>query len=141
MKIIIEGRTYQAASPDDAQLSDLVALKRDTGLSKKDIRELGERVEAMSEDEAEDSEEALLSLAVMVWLTRRKAGEFLTMEQACAFPFNELQFIPEDGDEPAQPAGEAADPTRAASDPAATRPPTADRRSKTKTSKKASTSA
>lgn len=147
MKIVISGKEYPVATQNDATLADFVALKDATGLTRKDLRELGERVSKMTEAEAEDSEDAMLATGVTVWLTRRRAGEHLTLEEACDFPLAQLQFIVEPGDAIAAPAaaGEAPDPTSAApgdSPRAAARPATSDRLpSKRKTSKRASSSA
>ena len=67
-------------------MSDLLRLQKDTGLTRKDLRLMRERVAALPQDEIEESEDALILTAVTVWLARRKAGEQLTMEEACDFP-------------------------------------------------------
>ena len=41
----------------------------------------------------------------MIWLSRRKAGERLTFEEACDFPLEELEFVDDD------PEPVAVDPT------------------------------
>lgn len=135
MKIVISGREYRAISSDEATLADLLALKSATGLSQRDLRALGEIAEG-------DDDNAILLTGILVWFARRRAGERLTLEEACDVPLAEIEFVEEPGDEkPASP-----DPHQAAglevSGPAATpRPRPADRQPKKKASKRASTPA
>lgn len=148
MLIKIEGRSYPAVSVDSATLADLLAIKAQTGYSKKDLREMAERTEGLSEEEIEDSDEALVMIGILVWLSRRHAGEDLTLEEACAFPLGELEFVLEKDDPVPAGAGGGEDvPPRARREgsdrpgtPSGSRPVPTDR-SKKKTSGKASRSA
>lgn len=135
MKIHIGDKTYSTMGEGSASLSDLLRLQKDTGLTRKDLRLMRERVAALPQDEIEESEDALILTAVTVWLARRKAGEQLTMEEACDFPLGENTFEAEDSDEEAA----AADPTQAVgSREVENNRPVASDRLKKRTSKKAS---
>lgn len=142
MKIIIEGTTYPLV---EATLADHLALKAATGLSRADLEDLHKRVRALNEHDRNRSDEALLLAGITVWFARRRAGEHLTLEQACDVPMSAVEFVREPGD-PEDVDLDAAgrpDPTRPASGRAGTRSP-ADRKRKApakKTSKKPSTSA
>lgn len=147
MRFRIEGKEYPSISTEEATLAELLAIKRDTGLTRGDLNDLQKRVAEMTEEEADESDDALLVMGIGVWLSRRRAGETgLSLEDACNFPLSALEVILEPGDEEAIAAdaearADAADPTRTASDPRGTRPPTDDHRSKRKTSRKVSASA
>lgn len=148
MRFRIEGKEYPSISTEEATLAELLAIKRDTGLSRVDLNDLQKRVAEMPEEEADESDDALLVMGIGVWLSRRRAGETgLSLEAACDFPLSALEVILEPGDEEeiakadAEARADAADPTRTASAPRGTRPPTADRQSKKKTSRKVSASA
>lgn len=116
MKIIIQGRTYDGVLGDDVTLSDLMAIKTATGMTRADLEDLTQRVSKLSEKELQRSDEALIVAGISVWLARRHAGEMLTLEEACAVPMTEVEFVREPGD-PA-PTGSAVDgrpdPTRRA---------------------------
>jgi hypothetical protein len=148
MLIRIGTRTFPAVSVDSATLADLLAIRSQTGFSKKDLREMAERTEKLTEEEVEDSDEALTMIGILVWLSRRHAGEDLTLEEACAFPLAELEFILEKDDPVPAGAGGGEDvPPRARREgsdrpgtPSEPRPVPTDR-SRKKTSSKASRSA
>lgn len=141
MKIVIQGTTYPLV---EATLADHLALKAATGLSRADLEDLHARVRALDERERNRSDEALLLAGITVWFARRRAGEQLTLEQACDVPMSEVEFVrePGDPDDSELDAGGRLDPTRRGS----ARGVPADRRRKAggaakKTSKKASTGA
>lgn len=145
MKIIIQGKTYEGVLGDDVTLSDLMAIKTATGMTRGDLEDLTKRVSKLSEKELQRSDEALIVAGVSVWLARRHAGEMLTLEEACAVKMSDVEFIREPGD-PAPVEGAVdgrPDPTRrAGSAHHGTRSPQ-DRKPKkraaaSKTSKKAS---
>lgn len=145
MKVIIEGRTYDGVLGNDITLADLMAIKGATGMSRADFFDLIERVAKLSEKEQQRSDEALIAAGVSVWLARRHAGEMLTLEEACAIPMSQVEFIREPGDpEPVTPGGRPDPTSRAGSAPRSTRSPQ-DRKPKKasgpKTSKKASPAA
>jgi hypothetical protein len=141
VKIIIQGTTYPLL---EATLADHLALKAATGLSRADLEDIHQRVRALSEYDRNRSDEALLLAGITVWFARRRAGENLTLEQACDVPMSEVEFVREPGD-PEDVDLDAAgrpDPTRPGSGRVA-RP--ADRKRKAgaakKTSKRPSTAA
>lgn len=141
MKIIIEGRTYPLI---EATLADHLALKAATGLSRADLEDMHARVRAMTPRERERSDESLLLAGITVWFARRRAGEELTLEQACDVPMSAVEFVrePGDPDDELDAAGRP-DPTRRASGPAGA-PRPADRKRKAaakKTSRKPSSAA
>ena len=45
----------------------------------------------------------VIALAGLIWLTRRKAGETLTLEEATDFPLEELEFIDDEPEAEADP--------------------------------------
>lgn len=92
MKIKIQGVQYDVAEVGRLSLLDLLELKKQTGMD----------VESMTTPLAEAGEsiiatnEGVMALGALIWLTRRKAGERdLTFEQACDFPLDELEFVDE----------------------------------------------
>lgn len=143
MKVIIEGREYAGVAGDDITLSDLMAIKTATGMSRAELFDLIERVSQLSEKEQQRSDEALIAAGISVWLARRHAGELLSLEEACAVPMTQVEFVREPGDpEPVKPGGRPDPTSRAGSARPGTRSPQ-DRKPKkaaaSKTSKKAST--
>ena len=119
MKIAIAGREYSVSALNKASLSDLLALKRASGLALKDVQAGFERLQAFAEDESLSptdrameiisDESVLLALGAMIFIARWKAGEKLGFEEACDFPFDELDILAEPADE-VEPA-EVADPS------------------------------
>ena len=92
MKISIQGTLYDVAEVGRLSLLDLMELKKQTGLD----------VDGMTGPLAEGGEsiiatnEGVMALGALIWLTRRKAGERdLTFEQACDFPLDELEYVDE----------------------------------------------
>lgn len=106
MKVRIGERSYDLAGLDHAHLSDLIALKRETGLG---VVAIQEGLAGLGSDVLTD--DGLVALGALVWLTRRRAGERLTLEQACDFPLDDLEFISEPDDPEVV---ELPDPTRSA---------------------------
>jgi hypothetical protein len=141
VKVIIEGRTYPVI---EATLADHIALQGATGLSRADVEDLFTRVRALSDRERERSDDAMLAAGLTVWFARRRAGENLTLEQACDVPMSAVEFVREPGDPDDLEVDSAGrpDPTRPGSG-RVVRP--ADRKRKAaaakKTSKKPSTAA
>lgn len=134
MKIVIAGREYPQPDFDRVTVWQQISFQKETGMTPKDIREMGERVQSMTQEQREDSTDALIVAGIAIWIARASAGEDVTFQQACDIPFSDVQFVAEPGDE------ESPDPRPAP--PAigrgvASRPLPADRLKK-KTSKKAS---
>ena len=123
MRYVIQGREYAAASIEEISLTDLLALTRELGWS---VDELQNRLTSMADfetpEEALNDEESLLALGALIWLTRRRAGERLSFEEACDFPLSSLDVVLEDGDEAAIAAAAQPDPPSAVYVPAAGRP-------------------
>lgn len=118
MLLEIEGKRYPMVSADEATLADLIAVKRQTGISVSELQEIADIFEGLdgkaAEKAAEDHpDEALVMFGVAVWLSRRAAGESLTLDEACAVPMDKIRQIAEPGDKaPAKKkaAKKAADP-------------------------------
>lgn len=97
MLFIIQDREYAADSIQDASITDMLLIKRQTGFSM-------DAVQAALEDLAEKpitelDEAGLVALAVMIWIARRKAGERdISIEQAADFPLRDLEIRHEPGD-------------------------------------------
>lgn len=92
MKIKIQGTEYDVAEVGRLSLLDLMELKKQTGMDVEDMTTPlaeGENIIATNE--------GVMALGALIWLTRRKAGEReLTFEQACDFPLDELEFVDEE---------------------------------------------
>lgn len=101
MQIIISGRSYNVDSLKRASLTDLLNLKRHTGLALKDIQDGISRLDGYENAiNALGDMEALMAMGAMIWLARWKAGDGLDFEAACDFPLEELEFVRDPGDEP-----------------------------------------
>lgn len=103
MLLEIEGKRYPMVSAGEATLADLIAIKRQTGIGVGELQELAAAFEGLEGDEAEKAaeshpDEALLLFGVAVWLSRRAAGESLTLDEACAVPLDKIRQIAEPGD-------------------------------------------
>lgn len=101
MKLVISGVAY---SLDDAitkaTLGDLYTLKVKNGLSMKTILVAFKKVSsAMEPLDLLDDADVLNNLVAMIWLARRKGGEFLTFEEAGAVAFDDITFETDDDDE------------------------------------------
>lgn len=107
MKIIISGKTYDGSRT--ATLADLIALERTVGVSRAEFADLDRAMRDATPEERMNLDGALLYVGIVVWITRRRNGETsLTLEQACDFPIDELEFVSEPGDQLA--LGDAAAP-------------------------------
>lgn len=99
MKLVISGTEYDVGSIGKASLADLVALKVQTGMGLGALREGLANAQRLKSGDALDDEQALMALGALIFLTRRRAGEKVTFEEACSFPLDELEVITEDGDD------------------------------------------
>ena len=102
MKISIQGTLYDVAEVGRLSLLDLMELKKQTGMNVEDMTEPLANAEG---DSLISTNEGVMALGALIWLTRRKAGEReLTFEQACDFPLDELDVFPDElEEEPADP--------------------------------------
>lgn len=106
MLLEIDGKRYPLITAEEATLADLLAIRRQTGTGVGELQELLERfdgltpkeIEAMAEEDADVIDDSLLAYGISVWLSRRHAGEDLTLEQACAVPLDAIRQIAEPGD-------------------------------------------
>jgi len=119
MLLEIEGKRYPMVTASEATLADLIAIKRQTGISVGELQECADLFDGLDEKDAEKvaekyPDEALVVFGVSVWLSRRAAGEHLTLEEACAVPLDKIRQIAEPGDK-ATPKKKAA--KKAAADP------------------------
>lgn len=149
MKIIISGREYAAVPLNKASLSQLLALKKSSGLGLDVLKEAATRYEDILRDESipQDEkgvallsdEQGLLSLAAMVFLSRWAAGDRLSFEEAADFPLDELSMEQEPGDE--MPPAEDPLPARSGGSRAERRRPAGRTTSRSSTSSARSVSA
>lgn len=122
MKLIVAGKTYPLQEAiQGATLRNLYALKIQTGLGMKSLRDTFKRMEASAPkdgsqgdplDFLEDADN-LLALQAMVWLCKRHAGEPVTVAEANDFPLSQIGFEREAEEEEPTPAP---DPTTARTD-------------------------
>jgi hypothetical protein len=114
VRLLIDGREYPAVDHSNASLLHLMELKQQTrdftedgkGLGMAALQAVGASAGARADGEVPES--ADLWMAVMVFLTRRAAGEKVTFLEAIDVPLGSIEFLPEPGDEPGQ---VEADPT------------------------------
>jgi hypothetical protein len=123
VRLLIDGREYPAVDHSNASLLHLMELKQQTrdftedgkGLGMAALQAVGASAAARADGEV--PENADLWMAVMVFLTRRAAGEKVTFLEAIDVPLGSIEFLPEPGDEPGQ---VEADPTTPGPDSPAT---------------------
>lgn len=103
MLLEIDGKRYPMVGAGEATLADLIAIKRQTNVGVGELQELAELFEGAEGDEADaiaeqHPDEALLMFGIAVWLSRRAAGESLTLDEACSMPLDKIRQIAEPGD-------------------------------------------
>ncbi len=121
MRIIIKGIEYEAVTVETAQLLHLMELQQQSrtlfppnGLNMKWIREMHTRAQ-QSGDNDEDEDDALVGLAILVFLSRRANGDRVTFAEACCITAPDVTVV--DDPEVVDPeASEAVDPTEPAPD-------------------------
>lgn len=119
----INGKRYERVEANAATLADFIALKRQTGLGLAQLQELVGQFEGLEPDEVaalvdehpELLDDVMLATGISVWLTRRHAGENLTLEEACAIKLDDLREVPEPGDH--KPAASTKGKGKASADP------------------------
>lgn len=87
------------------------------GAGPEQLEELARRVRRARSEQADDG---LLGLAIIVFLSRRAAGERVTFAEATTVDVDRVEFIPDDGDPvvvPPDAGDEVADPFGPAPDP------------------------
>lgn len=102
MRFKLQGRTYKATAVfDRVPLRDLLALEVELEtlgrpMKWSQVREMVQRISLL--EDAQDDPDFLWFLGLLVWGTRRIAGEALTFEEAIDFPLGELEMLPESDD-------------------------------------------
>jgi hypothetical protein len=106
VKLLIDGREYPAVDHSSASLLHLMELKQQTreftedgkGLGMAALQAIGVSA-AQAQAEGEVPEGADLWMAVMVFLTRRAAGEKLSFLEAIDVPLGSIEVVAEPGDQ------------------------------------------
>lgn len=116
MHVLIKGVRYDFDALNKASLLDLIALKKETGLTMQTLSNIYEALEKRSKEPDYDflgDEDNLLLMAVLLWLARRKAGErTLSFEESADAPLSEIEFVADPDDEPeADEPAETVDPS------------------------------
>lgn len=100
MKVAIKGVAYELVAPVSANMIDLLALKKATGLGIDEMQTAGAELSKASAADgiiaALGDEKNLLTFTATLWLSRRKAGEQVTWDEGCRFSLEDLEFFPED---------------------------------------------
>lgn len=102
----IDGKRYPLVGAGEATLADLIALRRQTGLGVGELQALtegfadleGDELQAALEANPSATDDMLIAMGITVWLSRRRAGEDLTLDEACAFPLDKIRHVAEPGD-------------------------------------------
>jgi hypothetical protein len=123
VKLMIDGREYPTVTHENASLLHLFELKQQTrdftedgkGLGMAALEEIGRQATA-AQAAGETPDDVDLWSAVVVFLSRRSAGDKVTFLEAIDIPVASLQSIPEPGDE----APSEVDPTTPGPDSPAT---------------------
>lgn len=103
MKIIIAGHEYSMATVGKLTLWDVIEMEKQTGLTLDDFSARMQEMGDVAAKGGDDVKPDYFAVGVLIWLTRRKAGESLTLEQALDFPLDELEMVEEPGDVEASP--------------------------------------
>jgi hypothetical protein len=113
VKLLVNGKQYDVeAGMAQADLYSLYELKARYGIGMKSLLEAGTSMEGLDPMDLLEDEKLFQAFLAMIWLARRHAGEKLTLEEANAIPLHELQFLPEEGEELADPHQAPADSAR-----------------------------
>lgn len=104
MKLEIDGKHYDLeAGMSQADLHTLFELKSKYGIGMKSMLKAAERMKGLDPMDLLEDVELFQTFLAMIWLARRHAGEKLTLEEGTSIPLTKLKFIPEEGDEVADP--------------------------------------
>lgn len=118
MKLKIQGAEYPLVTPQGADLLDLMELKQQSkpfsddgkGWGMNALLRLGQDSTESAKRGDTDFDSYVLWMGVLVFLSRRKAGDQVTLRDALRVPLDEVESVPEAGDEVPDEEGEA-DPT------------------------------
>lgn len=110
--LVIRGKSYPSSNVIDLSLNDLRNLKAETGVTVGEFRNLAKGLHGLTLDQVMEDDGALLAMSIIVWASRRRAGERLTLEEACEFSLtDDFEVIPDPDDDAAE--GDAQDPPSA----------------------------
>lgn len=116
MKLVVDGVGYEIVdSLNGAGLGDLRTVKRELGVTVRSIKSTFDRLGESADDPEFDNlslledDDFLLSMIGLIWLSKRKAGEKLSIADAEATPFDtfSLDFDEPEEDSADVPKGEA----------------------------------
>lgn len=100
MKIVISGVEYGLEdSIHKASLGDLLQLKTKLNVSAKSISATFKKFNGAHVMDLLDDADVLRDLQGVIFLSRRKAGETLTVDEAGQVSFTDVTFVSEDDDE------------------------------------------
>jgi hypothetical protein len=104
MKFSIHGKVYDAADMDLVSLRDILLFEKqvkefDDDITWEKVGKWAEEIDALKTDaEKLNHPSGIWIPAVMVWASRRIAGEDLTFGEAIDFPMKDLHYITEPQD-------------------------------------------
>lgn len=113
---VIRGKRYPVSNVFDLDLNDLRNLKRETGVTIGEFRQLAGALYGRSIQDILMDESALMAMSIVIWASRRRAGEIVTLEQACDFSLVSSDFSvihDADDDVDGEPTEEPEDPRSA----------------------------
>lgn len=126
-RLKIGDRVYTEAALDEVSIKDLLVFDPQVaalGLPYrwKDVEKLGEEFAQLEKDgkkaEMEGHPDGLFFLAVVVWVTRRTAGEDITFDEAISVPMSKIEWLPDPKDHaPKKKARKSTQPSVAAESP------------------------
>lgn len=97
MKFVISGKEYSAEAVANVSMNDLRLMRKETGLTIGQYQELLNVLSTKdSMNDIFEDEGALLAFSVTIWLSRRAAGEKVTLEEACDFPLTDFGVVPDE---------------------------------------------
>lgn len=111
MKLKIGETLYSVTAIDDLHLKTLLQLEQQTAdfghpMNANDIRIMSDRMRTLTTDEERAADPDVLWLtAVVIWASRKIAGDDVTFDEAVDFPISDLSYI-------AEPRDHKPDPTK-----------------------------
>lgn len=101
----LNGKTYEMSAINEISLKDLVLFNtqaEDMGLRNfrwDDVERTYQEISKLkSPQEAAKHPNRHLMIAVTVWISRQKAGDNVTLEEAISFGMDEIEFLPDPED-------------------------------------------
>jgi len=102
MKYVISGREYPVINRHTAHVLHLMELKQQTRPFTDDGQGFGMKALQLIDEKAveQDADAQIMAFAVMLFLTRRAAGDKVSFEEAASVGMADVEVIREPGDEP-----------------------------------------